>query len=725
MTTCLLCSCNDVAPLSARDSEYLQNSLAKQGIKLHQHRHLCRGELPQFLAAAEQADTQEIIVGCTQEQPLFTELAEHKLAAEVALRFVNLRDVASAEHPGQIAALLADSALPRPPGVQAVNYQSDGHLLIIGPAAAAIAWADQLSAQISVSVLLTMPSAPASNEGAAIAQARRYPVKRGWQIKVAGWLGAFQVSFSADNPIDLESCVQCGACAQACPEGAISALPAIDLSRCKNHGDCLSACQAIGAISFERMQAPPRQEQYDLILDLGAEPCIRSSSPPQGYQAPGSDPLQQALAAMKLVQMQGEFSKPRYFAYDAGRCAHGRNGRIGCDACRATCSTAAISSVFKDGKGHIQVTPELCMGCGGCATACPTGAIRYNYPDVPYLSLRLKTMLQAFYGAGGESACIVLHSGGEVGNLISALQHSQRFRSKRAPTSVTPGALPGNLLLLEIPHVASTGLDLWLAALAYGARRILLLANGEEAAEYLLVLRQQAKIAEAIMQGLGYAADSVIVLEPDSAAALGESLQKHSQFIATKAVKSANATAQMGTFKLLTNKRESMELALDHLVRHAPRQDLATSAAIALPATAAFGRIQVDAERCTLCLACVSACPAQALHDNKEQPQLSFVEQSCVQCGICAQTCPEQAITLEARLSWGEQRTQKTVLARAEPALCTSCGKAFGTANAVQLMLQKLAAHSAFQGAAAARLGMCNDCRVVDMIQSSDPDVRH
>ena len=35
-------------------------------------------------------------------------------------------------------------------------------------------------------------------------------------------------------------------------------------------------------------------------------------------------------------------------------------------------------------------------------------------------------------------------------------------------------------------------------------------------------------------------------------------------------------------------------------------------------------------------------------------------------------------------------------------------------------MLSKLAGHSAFQGAAAERLKMCSDCRVVDMFSASN-----
>lgn len=42
----------------------------------------------------------------------------------------------------------------------------------------------------------------------------------------------------------------------------------------------------------------------------------------------------------------------------------------------------------------------------------------------------------------------------------------------------------------------------------------------------------------------------------------------------------------------------------------------------------------VDKDACTLCLSCVNACPAGALLDHHERPELRFIEKNCVQCGL-------------------------------------------------------------------------------------------
>jgi ferredoxin len=89
-----------------------------------------------------------------------------------------------------------------------------------------------------------------------------------------------------------------------------------------------------------------------------------------------------------------------------------------------------------------------------------------------------------------------------------------------------------------------------------------------------------------------------------------------------------------------------------------------------------------------------------------------------VQCGLCATTCPEHAITLQPRL-WladgGKARKVARVLNEAEPYQCVRCGKPFGTLQAIEAVIGKLGAHAAFQGAAAERLKMCSDCRVIDI----------
>jgi ferredoxin len=234
----------------------------------------------------------------------------------------------------------------------------------------------------------------------------------------------------------------------------------------------------------------------------------------------------------------------------------------------------------------------------------------------------------------------------------------------------------------------------------------------EEAAQYHEAVQAQMDVAQSILTGLGYQGEHFRILQARDArdlAALDAQLQSPP----------AQTAGHVASFALQADKRASLELALDHLVAQATRRP----EIIALPDKSPLGGLLINKDRCTLCLSCVNACPVAALQDNPQTPQLSFIEKNCVQCGLCVKTCPEQALALVPQFSLSAQRKQAIVINEMQPYVCIRCSKPFGTLKAIESMLGKLAGHAMFQGAAADRLRMCGDCRVID-IYSSDSEVR-
>lgn len=678
-----ICNCNNTMPM---DGAAIGAALGDGALAVASQ--LCRREVNHYLDTL--GGGERIVIGCTQEEPLFRELAEMK-SAVAPLRFVNLRETGgwseeSSRTTPKMAALLAAARLPESEPVPEVEYQSDGRVLLLGPAHRVLPWARKLHRQLQVGVLLT------DGKDAALA-GHSWPTFSGSEARVKGWLGAFQVSWQQSNPIDLELCTRCNACVKACPEGAISLAYQIDLDACRSHRDCVAACGAVAAIDFERIEQD-RSGEFDLVFDLSEAPLLRMHQPPQGYFAPGADEAAAAVAAMQMLELVGTFSKPRFFQYKESICAHSRSKQPGCNACIDICSAEAISSAGD----HIKVTPQLCAGCGACTTVCPSGALTYAWPRASDLGEQIRTMLATYSRAGGVRPALLLHAEEEGGILVREL-------GQLAAAGAAKG-VPARVLPLAVHHVASAGMDLWLAAVAYGAADVAVLATGAEAPQYLDALAGQMEIAQVIIDGLGYHGVKLHLLRASDAVELDRALQRFAG--------SGNAGAAMpaASFHVAAAKRETLDFAITHLAQHAPTpQDF-----IALPEGAPFGTIAIDTGKCTLCMACVGACPESALTDNPQAPQLRFTESNCVQCGLCVHTCPEQALTLSPRLALGASAKQPRVINEAQPFHCIKCQKPFGTLQMVENMVSKLAGHGAFAGKLD-RLRMCPDCRVIDMMQ--------
>lgn len=695
MTT-LICNCNRTMPL---DGEALSRML---GEPLTVHTTLCRREAPAFQRATRSRE--ELVVACTQEQRLFAELSEQTEGAvaldERPIRFVNLRETGGWGREGKqatakMAALLAAARLPEPDPVPTVTYRSAGRLLVIGPLDRAQALAAQVDDVLDVTLFAT---------GGAGAQERRYPVLAGDLRQIRGWLGAFQVEWTARNPIALDLCTRCNACVAACPEGAIGLDYQIDLGVCRHHRDCVRVCEAPGAIDFQR-EPVTHEDTFDLVLDLRDQPALTCHALPQGYlHLPAAASADAHMAAIvKLRDAVGEFEKPRFFQYQAQICAHGRNEKVGCNACVEICSASAISSQVE--RRQIHVNPHLCVGCGACTTVCPTGALSYAYPSAAYQGQRLRTLLSTYARAGGQHAALLLHS-------QQAGQRIVNDWGRAAQLDASVRGVPARVIPMACWHTASLGLDVWLSAVAYGASQVFVLVTDEEAPDYVRALQEQMAVGEALLQGLGYGGEHFRLIQVRDARDIGHLDQ-------AVRVAPAATVSQPATFAVQASKRSTLDLALEHLMKHAPASPLPS--VIPLPAAGApWGSVHVNPEACTLCLSCVGACPAGALQDNPAAPQLRFVEKNCVQCGLCVKTCPENAIGLEPRLWLSPQRREPRVINEQPAYACIRCGKPFGTLKAVEAMLGRLSGHTMFQGAALERLKMCSDCRVIDIFTGNE-----
>jgi ferredoxin len=357
----------------------------------------------------------------------------------------------------------------------------------------------------------------------------------------------------------------------------------------------------------------------------------------------------------------------------------------GCTRCIDACPTNAIISIVEE----IAVDPYKCQGGGACATACPTGAMTYVYPTVADHLAKLAALLTSYRKEGGSSPVLLYYDAEAGAGRLEKLI----------------GQLPDHVLPLEVAELGSVGMDVWLAGLAYGAAGVFMLPTFATPKSVYAEVEAQLDYTHGVLEGMGYPRAMLGLLEGDD-----------KDVLARLSASPASTVKAPATFAVFNEKRTALRLAVEHLYTHAP----APQAEVALPQGAPFGQIFVDKDKCTLCMSCVSVCPAAALADGGDLPQLSFIEGNCVQCGLCQTACPEEAISLAARYLYDPEKRRAGRIMHQEAAFhCVSCGKPFATQKMMTRMSEKLQGHWMFQsGDALKRIQMCGDCRVRDMFNA-------
>jgi ferredoxin len=477
----------------------------------------------------------------------------------------------------------------------------------------------------------------------------------------------------------------------------------------------------LGAFRLRLSSQGDGEARFDQVLDLCALPLLGTELPPPGYLTGDETDIEDRIEA--LGDLVGQFEKPKYFRYNADSCAHGMKGATACTRCIDACPAGAITSLVE----RVRVEPHLCQGGGACATACPTGAMTYGYPRVEDSLERVRRMLRTYQDAGGEAPLLLIHDNEGGAELAQALMAADDEMASR-------------LLPLAVEEVASLGLEAWLTALAYGASAIWLMDRPGIPRVSRAVVDEQLALAESILSGMGYPSGVLAWVAPSvgsdqagpprefASATAAQPISDQISGLDADRSTAANCTpAPMPSIGLarhaaIGDKRQILFQAIDHLYAQSPNRDAPVDTALELPAGAPFGTTLVNKQACTLCMACVTVCPAKALQPGQDVPQLRFRESNCVQCGLCEQSCPERAISISPRLLLDtDARNVVRLLNEDAPFHCLSCGSAFATKAVIGRMEQRLADHSMFSTPAARRrLQLCGDCRVADMMQAGE-----
>ncbi|MFY0659428.1 MAG: 4Fe-4S binding protein [Shimia sp.] len=412
----------------------------------------------------------------------------------------------------------------------------------------------------------------------------------------------------------------------------------------------------------------------DILLDLrGETPLFPAPEKREGYLLADPKSLPATHAAIfEASHLVGTFEKPLYLSLEPSICAHSRAEQTGCSKCLDVCPTSAI----RPAGDHIDIDPNICAGCGSCAALCPSGAITYDDPPVSALYARINSLAEAYRNAGGETPRLLVHDRKFGAELIALAARHDR-------------GLPAKVIPLDLERVSGFGHAEMLAALSSGFVGVDVLAapttdRGALDSELLLA---QALIGDS---------DALRILDPAEPTALCDALYG-----------AASGLSGITPVLPLGNRRQVTRLAVKalHGVLNTP---------LPLPENAPYGAVLVDKDACTLCLSCASLCPAGALGDNPDKPQLRFQEDACLQCGLCTHVCPENAISLVPQMNTSDAALSQQIVHEEEPFDCIECGTPFGVKSTIERIVEKLEGkHAMFATSDAARMiRMCDDCRV-------------
>lgn len=352
-----------------------------------------------------------------------------------------------------------------------------------------------------------------------------------------------------------------------------------------------------------------------------------------------------------------------FINYESSICQYSKRREECCAKCAEICPTTAIIKI--DETKELDFSMIDCIGCGDCASICPSGSLEFT--PLPKASF---WVLLNFY----KDRKILLID--------------ENFALERLDVELDEGILP---LVLKSTHLNEMHL---LALLQSSGANIILCATrlskgNEEAIRLLNILFERKFNKKAIITAFDK-----------------QSLKKalhECEFI-------KDLRFELGESPML--KREHFAKRLLNIVGD---DDLGVAQS---GEWLRYGQVSVNADTCTLCLACVGACNVGALVADSKENALKFNASLCTTCGYCVVSCAEnntmkcEQSGLEFRASYFHFHT----LAQDELFACVECGKEFATKKAVEKVANLMRDKFAGDERKLKTLYCCAECKAKLMV---------
>ena len=351
-----------------------------------------------------------------------------------------------------------------------------------------------------------------------------------------------------------------------------------------------------------------------------------------------------------------------------------------CRICRASCDSKSIVS---DGNA-VSIDSANCKACGTCTISCPRQAIIY-----PNFSL---DQLEA------EVQGLLVRTGDQLQPRVIAMV----CQSSQYP------AFDANVVPVTVPCLGMVSPGLILRALDLGAQGVVLISAKEKCQLKLDCSNWKGTVQflQRLLEHWGIEPERVSALDEEN---LTQGLPRFSCRIAE--LKPTSFTSSQSTN--IPDKGLGLPAAILAMSERLGTQATGKIASGTVP----FGKLVLDATKCTGCAVCAGQCPTDALTDVKvtDSCKLVFRQESCVGCGQCVDVCPEKCLQLTKVLEVNKLNHEPQTMFEGDFVHCRVCGTPF----APRAMIESVRARLGTTGEAAQRMEICPKCRMKGRVRLS------
>lgn len=473
------------------------------------------------------------------------------------------------------------------------------------------------------------------------------------ECEISDYAHGYRLEYQVRSPINFETCTYCGHCGPACPEQCIAENLFVNFTTCTFCRECEKVCEA---------KAIDIHGAINNILNIPAIILLGDFEMDVPAGAVGifhEENLQDYFKTLFPSQVD------EVVTWNKNLCQF--NGNLGCDLCLSSCSHAAIAQDFRG----VTINSLKCEECGACVAVCPTGALQNErFSDSSFVDYFRSINIP-------QDGTVV------IGDKDTLHRLWWRQQGKRRE----------NIFFLQYENVSSLTLFHFIFLLNSGARRTVVL---ETCGQIDAQAKKQLKLANYLLTQLFDIEDSVVSCR----------LQDF-DVLMTARLSGSFGKVRQDTF---INRRQSLAASLESLVRKSGRE-VTLNPEEDIP----FATVGCDRERCTQCMACLNSCRIEALRANPLGLTLNYLQSLCVGCGLCVDICPENALAISSEFTLGNDFFMPIELAKAEPMICKSCGKVFGTKKSFDRVMAILSEKETVD---IHHFQFCDVCRVVKIFES-------